>query len=99
MMGWGPRCYISSFVEISSLVQEKEILRFFSVYGRGGHLGHVTSIILMNFHFLVFKFCIPNLVKNGLVVSEKSFNFHMKMTFGQGQEMTVILNTHIPSLT
>ena len=22
-------------------------------YGRGGHLGHVTSIMLINFHFLV----------------------------------------------
>ena len=23
------------------------------IYGRGGHLGHVTSIMLINFHFLV----------------------------------------------
>ena len=25
----------------------------FTIYGRGGHLGHVTSIMLINFHFLV----------------------------------------------
>ena len=25
----------------------------FTIYGRGGHLGHVTSIISSDFHFLV----------------------------------------------
>ena len=24
----------------------------FTIYGHGGHLGHVTSIMFMNFHFL-----------------------------------------------
>ena len=24
---------------------------FFTIYGRGGHLGHVTSIMLINFRF------------------------------------------------
>ena len=32
---------------------EEDFLRVFIIYGRGGHLGHVTSIILINFHFLV----------------------------------------------
>ena len=27
--------------------------RVFTIYGRGGHLGHVTRIKLTNFHFLV----------------------------------------------
>ena len=27
--------------------------RVFTIYGRGGHLGHVTSTMLINFHFLV----------------------------------------------
>ena len=26
---------------------------FFTIYGHGGHLGHVTSIISSDFHFLV----------------------------------------------
>ena len=26
---------------------------FFTIYGRGGHLGHVTSNMSSNFHFLV----------------------------------------------
>ena len=55
MMGWSPRCYIPSFVEIGPLVPEKKIFKgFFTIYGRGGHdAGHVTSIMLINFHFLV----------------------------------------------
>ena len=32
---------------------EKDFCRVFTIYGCGGHLGHVTSIMLMNFHFLV----------------------------------------------
>ena len=31
---------------------EEDFLRF-TIYGHGGHLGHVTSITLTNFHFLV----------------------------------------------
>ena len=32
---------------------EEDFLRVFTIYGRGGHLGHVTRIMLRNFHFLV----------------------------------------------
>ena len=43
-----------SFVEIGPLVLEKKIfLRVFAIYWHGGHLGHVTSIITTDFHFLV----------------------------------------------
>ena len=52
MMGWSPRCYIPSFVEISLPVPEK-IFEGFLLYGRGGHLGHVTSIMSSDFNFLV----------------------------------------------
>ena len=31
----------------------EDFLRVFTIYGRGGHLGHVTSIMSSNFHFLV----------------------------------------------
>ena len=41
---------------------EEDILKVFTIYGRGGHLGHVTSIKSSHFHFLVresfpTKFC------------------------------------------
>ena len=38
-------------------------MKVLTIYGHGGHLGHVTRIMLINFHFLV--------VQNGLVVSGK----------------------------
>ena len=33
--------------------KEEDFLRVFTIHGRGGHLGHVSSIMLINFHFLV----------------------------------------------
>ena len=32
---------------------EEDFLRVFTIYGHGGHLGHVTSIMSLDFHFLV----------------------------------------------
>ena len=52
MMGWNPQCYIPNFVEIGPPVPE-EMFKVFTINGRGGHLGHVTSIMQSNFHFLV----------------------------------------------
>ena len=31
----------------------EDFLRVFNIYGCGGHLGHVTSIMSSDFHFLV----------------------------------------------
>ena len=31
----------------------EDLLRVFTIYVRGGHLGHVTSILSSDFHFLV----------------------------------------------
>ena len=53
MMGWSPGCYIPSFVEIGPPVPEKSFEVVFFIYGRGGHLGNVTSIISSDFHFFV----------------------------------------------
>ena len=33
--------------------REEDLGRVFTIYGRGGHPGHVTSIMLINFDFLV----------------------------------------------
>ena len=50
MMGWSPRCYIPSFMKIGLPVLEKKILKvFLFIYGRGGHLGHVTQMPRTNF--------------------------------------------------
>ena len=53
-MGWSPQCNIPSFVEIGLPVPEKKIFEgFFTIFACGGHLGHVTSIMSSDFHFLV----------------------------------------------
>ena len=73
---------------------------FFQIYGHGGHLGHVTSIMSSDFHFLVPKSFHKKIGSDRQVVSEKIqfefLNVHVT-TFGQGQEMTLTFNTHIPS--
>ena len=40
-------------------------------YGRGGHLGYVSSIMSSNFLSLYLKAFIQNLVQKGKVISEK----------------------------
>ena len=32
---------------------EKDFQKVFTIYGHGGHLGHFTSIMSSNFHFLL----------------------------------------------
>ena len=34
---------------------EEDFQRIFTIYGRVGHLGHVTSVMLSDFHFLVLE--------------------------------------------
>ena len=54
MMGRSPQYYIPSFMEIGLQVPEKKIFEgFFTIYGHGGHLDHVTNIVSSDFHFLV----------------------------------------------
>ena len=40
-------------MKIGLPVLKKKILKVFTIYGHGGHLGHVTRIMFTNFHFLV----------------------------------------------
>ena len=55
---------------------EEGFRRVFTIYGRGGHLGHVTRIMSSDFHFLVPKAFIQNLIQICIAVSEKiHFNF------------------------
>ena len=72
MMGRSPQCYIPSSVEIGPSVPEKKNFEgFFTLYGHGGHLGHVTSIMSSDFISLHLKTFIQSLGQIGTVVSEK----------------------------
>ena len=77
---------------------EEIVLRVFTIYEHGGHLDHVTRIMLTDFHFLVPESFHTKFGSEWPVVSEKSgLNFCMYTTLGQGQVMTLTFNTHIPS--
>ena len=52
MMDRSPRFYIHSFVEIGLQVLKRKIFEgFLTIYGREGHLGHVTKMLQTNFSF------------------------------------------------
>ena len=54
MIGWSLGCYMPSFVEIGPPVTEEKLFEgLCTTYGRYGHIGHVTSIMSSDFHFLV----------------------------------------------
>ena len=85
MMGWSPRCYIPSFVEIGLPVPEKKIFKGFLPY-----VG-MAAIFVMGpaschqiFISLYLKAFIKNLVQFGKVVSEKiRFEFLYVHDLGQ----------------
>ena len=39
--------------DMLTIIGSRSPLRVFTIYGHGGHLGHVTSIMSSDFHFLV----------------------------------------------
>ena len=53
-------------------IGEEYFFQCFTIYGHGGHLCHVTSIISNIFISMYLRGYIQNLVQNGPVVSEKS---------------------------
>ena len=61
--------------------EEEDFLRVFTIYGHGGHLGHVTSIMSSDFHFLV----------------PESFHTKFSSEWPSSLVMTLTFNTHIPS--
>ena len=50
----------------------EDILRNFIIYRNGGHLGHVTIVISVEFHFNVPESLHTKFDSNGPAVSEKS---------------------------
>ena len=72
MMGWSPRCYIPSFVEIGPPVPEKKIVKGFLPYvGMAAILVRGPASCHQIFISLYLKAFIQNLVQIGKVVSEE----------------------------
>ena len=73
-------------------------MKGFSIYGPGGHFGHVTSIMSSDFHLLVPESFHKNLVQIGQAVSEKiRFEFLYVHDLGPRSRNDLAFNTHIPS--
>ena len=86
-------------MEIGLPVPEKKIFEGFLLYmGMAAILVMRPASCQQIFISLYLKAFIKNLVQIVKVVSEKSgLKFCMYTTLGQGQEMTLTFNTHIPS--
>ena len=96
MMGWSPRA-INKFHENWPAGSGEED---FTIYGHGGHLGHVTRIMLTHFHFLVPESFHTKIISVSVKIRflrKSGLNFCMYTTLGQGQVMTLTFNHHIPS--
>ena len=99
-MGWSPRYYIPSFVEIGLPVPEKKIFEGFLPYkGMAATLVMWPASCHQIFISSYLKAFIKNLIQICTVASEKiQFEFlYMYTTLGQGQEMALTFNTHLPS--
>ena len=71
MMGWSPRCYIPSFVEINPPVPEKIFEGFLPYMGMAANFVMWPASCHQIFISLYLKAFIKNLVQIGTVVSEK----------------------------
>ena len=72
----------------------EDFLRVFTIYGRGGHLGHVTSIMSSDLISLYLKAFIHNLVQIGTVVSEK-IQFDFLYVHDLGPRSRILTYLHI----
>ena len=67
--------------------------------GLGGHVGHVTQLICINFHshfFIKLSYELWFQIAQ-LFLWETSFNFEIWVTFDQGQRMALTFDTHSTS--
>ena len=71
MMGWSPRCYIPSFLEIGPPVLEKMFEGFLPYMGVAAILVMLPALCHQIFIFLYLKAFIKNLVQISTVASEK----------------------------
>ena len=73
---------------------EEDFLRVFTIYGHGGHLGHVTSIMSSDFHFFVSESFHTKFVSD----QHSSFcEFSYVHNLGPRSRNVLTFNTHISS--
>ena len=79
----------TKFLENRPAGSGEDFFRIFTIYGRGGHFGHVTSIMSSDFHFLVPK---SFHIKFG-----SGRNSSFCFLGPSARKMTLTFRTHIPS--
>ena len=67
-----PPCYLQSFVEIGQPVLEKTIFKVCTIYGHGGHVGHVTWTIHINFDSPFLKMLNMKVSGNTIMITKTS---------------------------
>ena len=97
MMGWRPRGFIPSFVEIGLPVPEKNIFKGFLPY-----VGMAAILVMgpASCHQIFISFYLKAFIKKfGKEVSEKIwFEFLYVHDLGPRSKMTLTINTHISSI-
>ena len=82
---------ILNFKIIGPLVLEKKIFKVFTIYGHGGHLGHVTLLICINVHSHAPISFHMKFVLNDSTVSE---NKRAKMGLSRSPEFMGVVVAH-----
>ena len=74
---------MSSSIVIGSEVFEKKIFEgsFFTIYGHGGHLGHLTWFIYLYISYPVIQMLLYNLTLIGQAVSERKKSLNIMVIF------------------
>ena len=100
MIEWSRAIMESATLNHSATGPPRKILKDFTIYGHGGPSGNVTTIVSINFHFLVPE---SLHIKFGFGLAmwflrKASFNFKCKWPWPRSR-MTLTFNTHISSLS
>ena len=81
---------------------KRRLFKVFTIYGHGGHVGHVRALT----HLYIFSFLFSFKLSYELwfqiaqlFLRKTSFNFEISVIFDQGQRMTLTFDTHSTSLT
>ena len=75
---------------------EEDFFKGFTIYGHGGHVGHLCKFSFLFSFKLSYELWFP---MAQLFLRKTSFNFEIRVTFDQGQRMTLTFDTHSTSLT
>ena len=75
----------------------RRFLKVFTIYGCGGHFGHVTKPSCVNFSFHYFQKLSHDIWFQITDFEKTRLNFEDVVTFGKGQIITLAFDIHVAS--